>query len=162
MGSTPGIEIDEIFQRLQNAYTAYSKDPTGNMKAKALLRSTALELSTAVQAPHEVATAFAMSNAIFPCYRAAGECGILSIWPKETMSANELAEKTGADPRLIGELIERHMNSGHLTFEVRLMRVLLASGVFKEVGEDVYSHNKLSATLSIPAFLGMVKFTYVL
>lgn len=45
---------------------------------------------------------------------------------------------------------------------MRLMRILTSSGVFKEVGAEIYSHNQLSTTLSIPAFLGMVKFTYVL
>jgi hypothetical protein len=39
------------------------------------------------------------------------------------------------------------------------MRILTGSGVFKEVCEETYSHNELSITLSIPAFLGMVKFT---
>jgi hypothetical protein len=38
------------------------------------------------------------------------------------------------------------------------MRVLTASGVFKEVSDDTYSHNTLSESLSVPAFLGMTKF----
>ncbi|KAF8851806.1 S-adenosyl-L-methionine-dependent methyltransferase [Acephala macrosclerotiorum] len=84
-----------------------------------------------------------MSNVVHPCYRAAADCGILTQWPKETMTAQELAQKTGADARLIA----------------RLMRILNPSGVFKEVGEETYSHNGLSTTLSIPAFLGMLKFT---
>lgn len=98
--------VHEVFQRLQAAYSAFSnaQDPMSTMKAKAQLGATALELSRAVQAPHEAATAFAMHNAVHPCYRAAGDCGILTLWPKEAMSAGELAGKTGADARLIGLL----------------------------------------------------------
>ncbi|CZR66309.1 uncharacterized protein PAC_16210 [Phialocephala subalpina] len=137
--------IDDVFRRLQGVYASLSsaKSPFEAMKSKALLRTTALELASSVQQPHEAATAFAMSNAVHPCYRAASDCGILTKWPKETMTAQELAARTGADARLIA----------------RLMRILTASGVFTEVGEEKYSHNGLSSTLSIPAFLGMVKFT---
>jgi hypothetical protein len=44
---------------------------------------------------------------------------------------------------------------------VRIMRVLTCSGVFTEVGEEVYKHNKLSTTLSNAGFLSTVKFTCV-
>ncbi|RDW57358.1 hypothetical protein BP5796_12808 [Coleophoma crateriformis] len=137
--------VGEAFQRVQAAYSSLSgsKDPASIMKAKSQLSSLAMELARAAQAPHEAATAFSMHNAVHPCYRAAADCGILSQWPKETMTASELAEKTGADSRLI----------------VRVMRILTSSGVFREVGEESYTHNTLSTTLSIPAFVGMVKFT---
>jgi Tfp pilus assembly protein PilE len=102
--------IDESFQRLQAAYAIFSSanDPISTMKAKAQLSAIALELSRVVQGPHEAATAFAMHNAVHPCYRAAADCGILTLWPKETMTGDELAEKTGADSRLIGMLIVKN------------------------------------------------------
>jgi hypothetical protein len=103
MGSQPQkTEIDEIFGRLQDAYAAYSKDPNGNMKTKMQLRKSAEQLTAALQSPQEVGAVFAMSNAIHACYRAAGDCGILTTWAKESMSADELAKMTGADVRLIG------------------------------------------------------------
>jgi len=43
--------------------------------------------------------------------------------------------------------------------EVRVMRVLTGSGIFKEMGEELYSHNGLSAVLSNPAFLSTTRFT---
>jgi hypothetical protein len=105
MGSLPQeTELSEIFRRLQDAYAVYAKDPNGNMKAKMQLRNRALELSSALQSPQEAGSIFAMSNAVHACYRVAGDCGILTPWAKETMSAEELAEKTGADTRLIGLL----------------------------------------------------------
>jgi hypothetical protein len=47
------------------------------------------------------------------------------------------------------------------THTVRLMRILTSSGVFVEVNEESYRHNDLSTSLSIPAFQGMIEFTYV-
>lgn len=55
-----------------------------------------------MQTPHEAAMHFVLQNAVHPCYRIAADCGILYAWEKETMTAKELAEKTGADHRLIG------------------------------------------------------------
>jgi hypothetical protein len=102
--STQQAVLDEVFQRLQAAYSTVvdSDDPLSVLRAKAQLSAVALELSRAVQLPHEAATLFAMHNAVHPCFRAAGDCGILSSWPKETMTASELANKTGADVVLIG------------------------------------------------------------
>lgn len=97
--------IDTVFQRLVDSYNAFSQAPNGSPKAKAQLQSAAKELIAATQAPYEAALAFAMQNAVFPCFIAAGDCGILSRWPKETMTAEELAEKTGAERRLIGASI---------------------------------------------------------
>ncbi|EON66194.1 hypothetical protein W97_05587 [Coniosporium apollinis CBS 100218] len=134
--------IDTIFQRLVDSYNAFSQAPNGSPKAKAQLQSAAKELIAATQAPYEAALAFAMQNAVFPCFIAAGDCGILSQWPKETMTAKELAEKTGAERRLIA----------------RLMRVLVGAGVFNELGEELYSHNQLSTTLSKPSLLSVAKF----
>lgn len=97
-------ELDVIFQRLTESYKALSADPArAGPKEKAQLRSAALELIGATQAPHEAAIGFALQNAVHPCYRAAGDCGILAKWPKETMSAKELADMSGADERLVGE-----------------------------------------------------------
>jgi hypothetical protein len=95
--------LEEIFQRLTQSYELISKDPAkASPKTKAQLRIAALELIAATQAPHEAAIGFALQNAVHPCYRTAGDCGILSKWPKETMSAKELADLSGADYRLIG------------------------------------------------------------
>lgn len=84
-------------------YTVYSEEPNGNKKARTQLRNIGLELSSALQSPQEAASIFAVSSAIHACYRAAGNCGILSTWPKEEMTAEDLAKKTGADVNLIGE-----------------------------------------------------------
>lgn len=106
MSITPyEIEIDEIFLRLQDAFAVYSNDPHGiGGRAKMQVRKAALELASALQSPQKAGSVFAMSSAVHTCYRAAGGCGILSTWEKEIMSAEELAEKTGADARLIGAL----------------------------------------------------------
>lgn len=97
------IEIDEKFFRLRDAVDVYSNDPHGiGGRAKMQVRKAALELASALQSPQEAGSEFAMSSAVHACYRAAGDCGILSTWEKEIMSAEELAEKTGANARLIG------------------------------------------------------------
>jgi hypothetical protein len=97
-------ELDVIFQRLTESYQTLSADPAkAGPKEKAQLRSAALDLIAATQAPHEAAIGFALQNAVHPCYRAAGDCGILTKWPKETMSARDLAELSGADERLVGK-----------------------------------------------------------
>ncbi|KAF2430074.1 S-adenosyl-L-methionine-dependent methyltransferase [Tothia fuscella] len=136
-------ELDAIFARLTTAYNTLSADPKkATPKDKAQLKSAALELISATQTPHENAFAFATQNSVYPCYRVAGDCGLLAKWPKEVMSAGELAELTGAEERLV----------------VRIMRVLTSSGVFTEVGEATYKHNTLSTTLSNPGFLSTAKF----
>jgi hypothetical protein len=96
--------IGEAVRRLLDSYESLSKATNlmQNVQAKAQLRSIALELAAATQSPQQAGTAFAMGNAIHPCFRAAADCGIVAPWPKETMTSQELAEKTGADARLIG------------------------------------------------------------
>jgi hypothetical protein len=100
------LGVDDAFKRLHDSYISYSsaKNPMQLAKAKAQVRSTALELVSTIQTPEETAMAFATSNSVYSCYRAAGDCGILTPWPKETMTAQELADKTGADIILIGKL----------------------------------------------------------
>ena len=95
-------DMDTLFRRLVDSYNAFSQAPSESPKAKAQLQSAAKELIVATQAPPEAALAFSMQNAIHPCYVAAADCGILSQWTKEIMTAEELAEKSGAEPRLIG------------------------------------------------------------
>lgn len=94
--------VETVFRRLVDSYDAYSQEPNGSSEAKAQLQRAARELIVATQAPQEAALMFSMQNAVFPCYIAAADCGILSQWTKETMTAEELAEKSGAERRLIG------------------------------------------------------------
>lgn len=103
MGSiSQGEDLAEIFQRLSDAYKSVSSGPNVSPKAKAQLRVAAQELIGAISAPHENAMLFALQNAVHPCYRIAADCGIFFDWKNETMTAKELAEKTGADQRLVG------------------------------------------------------------
>jgi len=44
--------------------------------------------------------------------------------------------------------------------KVRVMRVLTASGVCKEEGEGIYSHNALSTFLSDTHHIAIAKFVY--
>jgi hypothetical protein len=95
-------DLAKIFQRLSDSYRSVSSGPNVSPKAKAELRSAALELIGQISTPHENAMLFVLQNAVHPCYRIAADCGIFFPWTKETMTAKELAGKTGADQRLIG------------------------------------------------------------
>jgi len=100
--------LDTIFSRLTTAYNAHALGPNTDPKAKIQLRKAALELVAATQTPEEAAMLFATSNAVFPCYRVAADCGIFAALAKEEeggLSAKELAGRTGADERLVGACV---------------------------------------------------------
>jgi hypothetical protein len=93
-------ELDTIFKRLTEAYNAV-KSNEFDPRAKANLRNLARDLSVATQAPHEAAMGFVLSNAVHPSFLVAANLGILTEWPREFMTLQELAELTGGEQRLI-------------------------------------------------------------
>jgi hypothetical protein len=95
--------VDAAFQKLNAAYAELSKDPN-NVKTKTQLRAAAQELIASTLSPQEAATHFVWNSAVLPVYRAAADSGILSPWPKEVMSAQEIAKMTNVEERLVGEI----------------------------------------------------------
>lgn len=163
-GPPPGASLAEIkafVDKVNDAYSGLSEsqsDPQRKAAAQNALVVAARQLVTASQAPHEAAMSIALSNALHPCILSASRCGILKEWSSEEMTADELAETTGADRRLIGssykaliiQSVQNFADASYFGRIVRIMRALLVSGIFKEVGEDKYSHNFLSKALCNP------------
>src|SRR4051812_7477648 len=104
MSGQPSAEshLGDIVRRINELYQTVSQNGSIDAKAQAQLSSTARELIRSLQTPREAAQAFVWQNTVPPCWRSASDCGIAVPWPKETMTATELAELSGAEARLIG------------------------------------------------------------
>lgn len=71
---------------------------------------------------------------------------IFEVFKEQTMTAAEIAEKTGADQSLVGKL-HASMKFKNVTDNgvlVRLMRALSVVHIFQEVGDEKYAQNDLS------------------
>jgi hypothetical protein len=94
--------MDVAYQKLSDSYSELTKSP--NAKTKAELRAAAQALIASTLSPQESATHFVWNNAVHPVYKAAADSGILCPWPKEVMSAEEIAKRTNVEEKLVSEL----------------------------------------------------------
>jgi O-methyltransferase domain len=123
--------------------------------SKTELLTAAKALVTALEDPEDEAWRFILHGAADACLNAAWHCGILNPWPQELMSSKELASMANADQKLVGEsspffthTIDRSLTL--ICLQVRMMRAIILYGIFKEVEEEVYTHNALSMIFSTP------------
>ncbi|KAL1968076.1 hypothetical protein VTN77DRAFT_2206 [Rasamsonia byssochlamydoides] len=98
------------------------------------LLAAARKLVTALEDPEEEVWRFVLQPGAHACAIAAWQCRLLAPWPKERMTAAELAGHVNVDQVLV----------------VRIMRALQHYGIFSEVEEEVYEHNAFSTRLSTP------------
>ncbi|KAI9778067.1 MAG: hypothetical protein M1839_008371 [Geoglossum umbratile] len=114
--------------------------PASNMR----LIAAAKNLVAGVRDPVEAVLETAMQNHLTAVTRTCSDLGVFELVPQTgAATLQELAAKTGADPQLL----------------YRLMRALTASGIFKEVEAEVYSHNPLSLVYTSP-FKHILKHVY--
>ncbi|KAE9977370.1 hypothetical protein EG328_002102 [Venturia inaequalis] len=103
------IEINEIFFRSRDGFTVHSNDMNGiGERAMNASSQGSPRISIGIQViVRDIIHTSDMMEAVHACYRAAGDCGIISTWERETKSEEAMVplEKTGADVRLIGRLM---------------------------------------------------------
>ncbi|WP_285489791.1 methyltransferase [Amycolatopsis taiwanensis] len=83
----------------------------------------------------DAADAFALSQLMFPttavCISVAARHGLADVLAEGSLSAGQLAERTGTDEVQLG----------------KVLRLLAEEGVFREVGPDVFANSRLSHLL---------------
>ena len=70
------------------------------------LLNAARKLVRALEDPTEEAWRFALQPCAQACMCSAWKCGLLHGWPKERMSSEDLARKSNANQKLIGECVD--------------------------------------------------------
>jgi hypothetical protein len=103
-------EISTLVEQVNAAVQAYSSpilDASLTFQSTATSRHSLLaaakSLVTSLEDPEEEAWRFLLQPCAHACLTSAWQCGILNQWPKDVMTAKELAEKANADEKLVGE-----------------------------------------------------------
>ena len=103
-------EISTLVEQVNAAAQAYSSpisDASLTFQSTATSRhpllAAAKALVTSLEDPEEEAWRFLLQPCAHACLISAWQCGILDQWPKDVMTAKELAVKANADERLVGK-----------------------------------------------------------
>jgi hypothetical protein len=107
---SPPQEIATLVEQVNAAALAYSspsEDASLTFQSTATSRhgllAAARALVASLEDPEEEAWRFLLQPNAHACLISAWQCGILSLWPKEAMTAKELAAQANADEKLVGE-----------------------------------------------------------
>lgn len=102
--------ITEV-NRAADAYAATSSRPceprVSTATPRHALLKAAKKLVNAIEDPEEEVWRFVLQPTAHACAIAAWNCNLLAPWPKERMTAKELAEHVKADQVLVGEFGSR-------------------------------------------------------
>jgi hypothetical protein len=103
-------EISTLVEQVNAAAQAYSSpisDSSLTFQSTATSRHSLLAaakaLVTSLEDPEEEAWRFLLQPCAHACLISAWQCGILDQWPKDVMTAKELAINVNADERLVGK-----------------------------------------------------------
>jgi hypothetical protein len=107
---SPPHEITTLVEQVNAAAAAYSspgEDASLTFQSTATSRHSLLaaakELVVSLEDPEEEAWRFLLQPCAHACLTSAWQCGVLDQWPKDVMTAKELAVKANADERLVGK-----------------------------------------------------------
>ncbi|KAH6672060.1 S-adenosyl-L-methionine-dependent methyltransferase [Halenospora varia] len=136
---TSHYKISSLVTNLSIAASTYLSPKVPNSSpastSKNDLLTAAKALVSALQDPDEEVWKFLLQPGAHACAIAAWKCGILAPWPKEIMTAKELAEMSG---RMRNSLV------------MRIMRALTLYDVFHETEPEIYLHSRLSTLMTSP------------
>jgi hypothetical protein len=96
------------------AYSSSSSNTSSTSTSRHFLLAAARVLVSSLEDSEEEAWRFLLQPCAHACLTSAWQCGILDLWTKDVMTAKELAEKTTADERLVGEWSFQNFDLGVL------------------------------------------------
>ncbi|KAK4501482.1 hypothetical protein PRZ48_007291 [Zasmidium cellare] len=143
MGSktTSREDVLQAIQAAQALAQEYLNAGTATQEDRYEISTAAMDMTNACQTPIDIAVRIVLEG---PCASAALRVAIAGGWTdvlnqQESVTADELAEKCGGDKSVI----------------VRIMRVLTASKLAREVGHQTYASTPVMATLLHPGMVDM-------
>ncbi|MCJ1476920.1 hypothetical protein MMC13_005589 [Lambiella insularis] len=133
-------DLDQRIQELKENIVTLSKEVTKDEAARKKLLGVSMQAMSVLETPVETIWRMMMSPCAPSALMAILEMGGVEaiVRSEKPLTAEELGSITGADHLLI----------------VRLMRPLVALGIFKETDVETYTSTPISSTLTAPSLIG--------